>query len=142
MAAELLQPPGARGLARKPSRAYLAPIVKSFFKHISPLRAFADLRRFLGSRKPHEVLFLFPALMLTVLVLVGFYKDSQFDVPYKRNIIYVESWPLNRTDAEIHAQQKIDQAKKHQDQAEFEKQQKKRQQEFKKMDDWLTAHGL
>jgi hypothetical protein len=113
------------------------------FKNFSPLKAFRDLRLYLSGRNPYELLFAFPALVLTLLVVAGFYEDTKkVEVPYKPNIIYAESWPLNRSDAEIKAQQKIDQAKKH---AEMEAQRKhdlERQQKFKKADEWLTAHGF
>lgn len=116
--------------------------MKEFFRSISPLRALRDIRAFLAARRPQELLFFMPALVITLLVIVGFYKDSHVETPYKPNIIYVQSWPANRSDADIHAQQKIDQAKKEKEQAEFEAKQKERQAEFKKYDDWLTNHGI
>ncbi len=116
--------------------------MKEFFRSISPRRALGDLRSFLGGRRPQELLFALPALVLTLLVIVAFYKDSRVEIPYKPNIIYVQSWPLNRSEAEIHAQQKIDQARKEADQADYERRQKAKQAEFKKYDDWLTNHGI
>jgi hypothetical protein len=81
-------------------------------------------------------------LILTGLVVFGFYKDSNVKVPYKRNIVYVESWPITRSEAEIKAQQVIDEAKKKKEKAELEKAQNARAAEFKKYDDWLTNHGI
>lgn len=117
-------------------------MLKEFLSFLSPRRAYRDLRGFLGSRRRHELLFALPALVLTLLVILGFYKDSRVEKPYKRNIIYAESWPLNRSDAEIHAQQIIDAAKKREAIAAAEKKAKERQEQFKKVDDWLTNHGI
>jgi hypothetical protein len=108
----------------------------------SPTEGVGDLPRFLASRTRTDWLFLIPAFLVTAFVVYGFYKDSTFKRPYKRNIIYAESWPLTRTDAEIHAQQIIDAAKKKRELAEIEKQQKAHQAELKKYDDWLTNHGI
>lgn len=130
-----------RGLVRKPPHPYLAPKM-NFLRTLSPLRAIRDLRRFLSQRKPHELWFMILSMAITLLVLFVFVKDSHIPSPYKRNIIYVESWPITRTDEQIRAQQKIDQAKKRIAEAELEKRRKVNQAEFKKVDDWLTRHGL
>jgi pyrroloquinoline quinone (PQQ) biosynthesis protein C len=114
----------------------------TFLKNLSPIRAIRDLRFFLAQRKPHELWFMMLSMGLTLLVLWAFVKDSHIEAPYKRNIIYVESWPLTRTDDQIRAQQKIDQAKKHIAEEELEKRRKAKQAEFKKVDDWLTNHGF
>ena len=106
----------------------------SFLRYISPLRAIRDLRLFLAQRRPHELWFMMLAMAITLLVLFVFVKDSHVPTPYKRNIIYVQNWRLDRTDAEIRAQQKIDQAKKHAEEAEFQARLKKRQEEFKRLD--------
>lgn len=113
-----------------------------FLRNLSPLRAIRDLRFFLAQRKPYELWFMMAAMGLTLVVLWAFFKDSNIPVPYKRNIIYVESWPITRTDEEIRAQQKIDQVKKHAQQAELEKRRKKKQEEFKRLDDRLKQWGI
>ncbi|WP_404336004.1 hypothetical protein AB2M62_17930 [Sphingomonas sp. MMS12-HWE2-04] len=106
----------------------------SFLRSLSPLRALRDLRFFLAQRKQHELWFMILAMLITFGVLFVFIKDSRVAVPYKRNIIYFESWPLTRTDEQIRAQQKIDQAKKAIEQAEYEKRLKKRQEQFQRLD--------
>jgi len=136
------RPSGARGLVHRPPRAYLRTVLKEFLQFFSPRRAYRDLRAFLAGRRRHELLFALPAAILTLLVIVGFYKDSRVERPYKRNIIYAESWPITRSDAEIHAQQLIDQAKKREATAKAEARAAKRREEFKKVDDWLTNRGL
>jgi hypothetical protein len=116
----------------------------TFLKNMSPVGAVRDLRFFLATRRRHELWFMLLALAVTLLILFVFFKDSAsgFDKPYERNIIYAEQWPITRTDEQIRAQQKIDQAKKHIQQAEFEKRRKAKQAEFKRLDDKLESWGF
>lgn len=114
-----------------------------YLSRFNPLRAVRDLRRFLASRQRYELFTLFGAAAITWTVMWAFVVDSDsIEVPYKRDIIYVESWPLDRSDQAIVAQQKVDQVKKTKAEAEFEARRKKRQAEFKKVDDWLTSWGI
>jgi hypothetical protein len=108
----------------------------------NPAEGMGDLRRFIATRTRSDWLLTIPALILTGLVVFGFYKDSNIKAPYKRNIVYAESWPITRSDAEIKAQQAIDKVKNEKAKAEFEKAQNARAAEFKKYDDWLTNHGI
>ncbi len=114
----------------------------TFLKFFSPLRAYRDLRAFLAMRRRHEVGFLLLSLTLTTLILWAFVKDSSFKKPYERNIIYVEQWPITRTDEQIRKQQVIDQAKRNIAKAELEKRRKARQAEFKRLDDKLENWGF
>lgn len=114
----------------------------NFLKLLSPIRAIRDLRFFLSQRKQHELWFMLLAMAVTLGILWVFAKDSYVATPYERNIIYAESWPITRSEAEIKAQQKIDQAKKHIAEEELAKRRKAKQAEFKKVDDWLTNHGF
>jgi hypothetical protein len=111
-------------------------------RSLSPLRAYRDLRLFLTQRHPHQLLFAFLAVALTALIVAGFYHDASIEQPYKRTIIYVEQWPLDRSEAEILAQQKIDMKKKAKKLAEIEAARKKRQAEFQRIDNALDAWGL
>lgn len=133
---------GARGLVPGPPRAYLAGTM-NYFARFNPLRAFRDLRRFLASRQRYEIYTLFAAAAVTWTIMWAFVIDTRsIEVPYKRNIIYVESWPLDRSDEEIAAKQKIDQVKLDKARAEHEKKMKERQAKFKKWDDWLRSWGI
>lgn len=114
----------------------------TFLKFFSPVTAWRDLRFFLATRKRHELGFLALSLLVTLLILVAFVKDSHFEKPYERNIIYVEQWPITRTDDQIRAQQKIDQAKRNIEKAELEKRRKAKQAEFKRLDDKLESWGF
>ncbi len=51
----------------------------------------------------------FFAVAMPIIIVVGFYFDSQTNILPGEQIVYVENWPATRTDAEIKAQQKIDQ---------------------------------
>lgn len=114
----------------------------SYLARFSPFRAYRDLRFFLATRQRYELGFLALSLIITAALIAGFVHDSHVERPYKRNIVYVEQWPADRTDAEIAAQQKIDQVAAHKRKAEIEAEQKRTQAEFKRLDDRLKAMGL
>jgi hypothetical protein len=131
----------ARGTGRiAPARLSVGPM--QFFRRFSPFRAYRDLRRFLAQRKPYELGFLALAILLTGLTLIGFYKDSNIEPVYRPNIIYVQQWPANRTDAQIVAQQKIDQVAKEKQEAEVKKREDETRAEFKRLDDKLNKLGI
>ena len=113
-----------------------------FPRPVSPFKAIRDLRMFLAQRQKHELIFAFLSVFLTVMLIVGFYVDSSFETPWKRNIQYVESWPLDRSLAQIKAQQKIDQAKNKLLQAELDKRKAENMRQFKKLDKKLDDLGL
>ncbi|MDF7774233.1 hypothetical protein P1X14_03140 [Sphingomonas sp. AOB5] len=115
----------------------------SLFKFLSPAKALRDARQFVVTRKKHEWWMLIPALVVTGGVLVAFYLDSVARPEWKRpEIIWVKDWRLDRSDAEIEAQQAIDKAEKDKLDAELEKKRKARRDEFKKIDDGLKSWGL
>jgi hypothetical protein len=113
-----------------------------YLARFSPLRAVRDLRMFLAQRKPYELWFMMLAIVITGLVLIAFVKDSSIAPEYKPDIIYVQQWSLDRTDAQIRAQQVIDQAEKDKATAAFKVRQEKRQAEFKRLDDKLKSYGF
>jgi len=109
---------------------------------MSPIRAINDLRAFLSGRPPYEIVFLMAAIVITAFFIYLFARNDYGTPPYKPDIIYVEQWPANRTDAEIRAAQKIDQKVKAKRLAEEQAARDKKQAEFKKLDDALTRWGL
>ncbi len=129
------------GVAGSPSAPYVAGDM-SYLSRFSPVRAWRDLRLFFAQRGKIELGFAALALFLTGMILAGFYVDSRMEKPYKREIIYVESWPADRTDEQIKAQQKIDQAAREKRMAELEKKRAERQAQFKRLDDKLESWGL
>ena len=70
------------------------------------------------------------AILSTVIVVILFTVDSKINTAPPAQIVYVESWNANRTDAEIVAQQKKDQAAKRA--AELE-----RQRQFQRLENQL-----
>lgn len=114
----------------------------SLFENLSPRRALRDLWTFLRTRKRHQVWMVLPSLAVVGFVIFAFFKDSKFFPEYKPNIIYVQNWPLNRTDEEIAADQAIDKARIDKRKAELEEKQKARQEEFRKIDNTLKDWGL
>ena len=119
-----------------PPRAPILPYMQ-FFARMSPLRALRDLRLFLHQRQPHELGFFALAILITSFFVFAFIKDSTIEKVYRPDIIYVQQWRLDRTEAEILAQQKVDQAKKDKEQAELEKEQAKTRAEFQRLDNKL-----
>ncbi len=67
------------------------------------------MRSFFRQRSRHQMIAAFFAVAMPIIIVVGFYFDSQTNILPGEQIVYVENWPATRTDAEIKAQQKIDQ---------------------------------
>ncbi len=74
----------------------------------SPRVLLADLRAFLATRQRHQMVIAAISMGMPVLIVLGFYHDSQTEPP-KPEMYFLPSWPADRSDAEIIAQQKIDQ---------------------------------
>ena len=114
----------------------------TFLKYLSPIRAIQDLRRFLAMRQRHELGFLALSIVLTTLLIAGFVKDSHIEREYRRNIIYVESWPADRSDAEIKAQQAKDAPAEIARREEFRRAQEERRAQFQRLDKKLDKWGF
>jgi hypothetical protein len=112
------------------------------FSRFSPITAYRDLRFFLSNRQPHELWFLIAALFVTSFLVYAFFKDSYVEPVYRRDIVYVEQWSADRTDAEIIKQQKIDAPIKAKALAEQKKREDASRAAWKRMDDKMTAMGL
>ena len=81
-----------------------------FPKPSSPANAWRDLRAFIAGRERSQILFAVLAIAMPMLIVLGFAIDA--NIKPQAQIIYVESWPANRSEAEILADQKKDQAKR------------------------------
>ena len=99
-----------------------------FPKPSSPRAAFADLRAFMRQRSRDQVIGLICAVLVTMIIVIEFLVDSKINTAPPPQIVYVESWPENRTDAEIVADQKKDQAEK----AAIEKEKQRQYRELEK----------
>ena len=114
----------------------------SILRFFSPTRAYADLRVFLSRRHPHQYVFLTLAVALTGLFVFEIAHDSKFEREYRPNIIYVQQWRLDRSEAEILAQQKIDKAAKDKQDAELKRAQDEQQAAYKRLNDALKKYGI
>ena len=113
-----------------------------FFRRFSPFAAYRDLRGFLATRERYELGFLALAIAITGGLVVAFLASSQVEEPYKREIIYVQQWRADRTDAQIKAQQLIDEAARQKQEKIDAAEAEKRRLEFKRLDDSLTNMGF
>lgn len=108
----------------------------SWFPRPSGPRALlADFRAFTGQRSRVQWIGAAVAIIMPVLIIAGFYHDSSHGIAPGPQLIYAESWPTTRTDAEIKADQKRDQAKR-------DALKKERQRQFKKVDKDLERLGI
>jgi hypothetical protein len=76
----------------------------------SPRAALADLRAFLRQRSREQRIGAALSILVTTIIVIIFFVDSKINTAPPPQIVYVESWSTNRTDAEIIAEQKQDQA--------------------------------
>jgi hypothetical protein len=97
----------------------------------SPRALLSDLRSFAVTRSPHHWIAAVLAIVMPVAIVVVFYLDGQTNLMPGRQITYVESWSLDRTDAQI----KADQIRRRE---EAEARAAKRQEQFKKIDRALS----
>jgi hypothetical protein len=98
-----------------------------FPRPVGPRAAFTDLRNFMRGRSREQLIGAALAVLVTAIIVVEFIVDAKINTAPPPQIIYVESWPANRTDAEIAADQKKDQAAQ-------EAAQKERQRQFQKLE--------
>ena len=98
-------------------------------KPSGPRALWRDMQAFLGEKHRYRYFGIALAIVMPALMLAGFYVDSKRDPP-KPQTIYLQSWPADRTDAEIIRQNQADQKKLDAYRAE-------RQRQFKKLADDL-----
>lgn len=95
-----------------------------------PSVALRDLLAFLRQRSREQVIGLCLAVLVTTIIVIVFLVDSKINTAPPPQIIYVENYSANRTDAEIIADQKRDQAAR-------EAAAKERQRQFQKLEKQL-----
>jgi hypothetical protein len=96
----------------------------------SPSAAFRDLASFIRHREREHVIGAALAFLITAIIVIIFLVDSKIGTTPPPEVIEVELYSPNRTDADIIADQKKDQAAK-------EAADKKRQREFQKLEKQL-----
>lgn len=115
----------------------------SRFSRYNPIAGINDLRRFLAARQKHELIFAFLSVVTTVVLITGFYLDSgDLKKTWQRDITYVESWPLNRSDAEIMAAQKADMKNRAAREAAEKQRQEERRKSLERIDKTLDRWGF
>jgi hypothetical protein len=93
----------------------------------SPRAAFRDLGAFMRQRSREQVIGGALAFLVTAIIIIEFVVDAKIGTAPPPQVIEVELYPSNRTDAQIIADQKKDQAEK-------EAAAKERQQQFQKLE--------
>jgi hypothetical protein len=79
----------------------------------SPRTFWADLKAFLAARDKQKLAIGLLAIMMPVIIVTGFILDTRTGIVSNRlKIVYVQSWPADRSDEEIRKQQVIDQKKR------------------------------
>ena len=101
-----------------------------FPKPVGPRAAFRDLAAFMRQRSREQVIAAALALLVTAIIVFEFIIDAKINTAPPPRITYVELYPSNRTDAQIIADQKKDQAAK-------EAAVKERQRQFQKLENQL-----
>ena len=103
----------------------------SFFpRPVGPRAALSDLAAFMRQRSREQVIGASLALLVTAIIVIEFIVDAKLGTAPPPQVTYVQLYPSNRTDAEIIADQKKDQAAK-------EAAQKERQRQFRKLEKQL-----
>lgn len=82
-----------------PPMAILPPMV-------GPRAALKDLASFMRQRSRDQVIGASLAVLVTMIIVIIFLVDSKINTAPPQQIVWVENFPANRTDAEIIADQK------------------------------------
>ena len=101
----------------------------------SPRALWADIKSFTSTRSRIQWAAAAIAVAMPIAIVVLFVTDTRTNIEPGPQLIYVESWSAKRTDAEIIADQKKDQAAR-------EAAAKERQKQFKKLDERLERLGI
>jgi hypothetical protein len=96
----------------------------------SPRNALKDLAAFMRQRSREQLIGGALAVLVTAIIVIEFLVDANIGTAPPPQIVEVELYPANRTDADIVADQKKDQATK-------EAAQKEKQRQFKKLEKQL-----
>lgn len=101
-----------------------------FPKPVGPRAAISDLFAFMRQRSREQMIGATLAVLVTMIIVIEFVVDSKINTAPPQQIVYAQSWSADRTDAEIIADQKKDQAKR-------EALAKEKQRQFQKLEKQL-----
>jgi hypothetical protein len=93
----------------------------------SPRALVEDLKAFFAERSRHQVGAAILAVLMPIIIVFGFIRDGKTNTGPGEQLVYVENWRADRTDAEIIADQK-------KRKAEQEAAAKERQRQFQKLE--------
>lgn len=74
----------------------------------SPGVVWNDLRAFMRDRPRHQWVAGTLAVMIPLTILLGFYLESYMRAQPRSQVVYINSWPADRSDEEIRARQQAD----------------------------------
>ncbi|WP_051768222.1 hypothetical protein [Sphingobium sp. DC-2] len=84
-----------------------------FPRPVSPKSALSDLWSYFRENRPHKWPLLGLSAAMTWLIIWAFIVDANTNtMPTRNQIIYVQSWDANRSDAAVILQQKMDLARR------------------------------
>lgn len=98
-----------------------------FPRPVGPIAALRDLAAFMRQRSREQLVGGALAVLVTTIIVILFLVDAKINTGPGEEIVHVSSWPASRTDAEIIAQQK-------RDQAALDAARKQRQEQFRKLE--------
>lgn len=101
-----------------------------FPKPVGPRAAIADLRAFMSHRSREQFIGAALAILVTMIIIIEFLVDSKINTAPPPTVVEVQLYDSNRTDAQIVAQQKVDQAKR-------DARLKEKQRQFQKLENEL-----
>lgn len=107
-----------------------------------PSAAFADLRAFLASREKHQWVFALLSVMITGYFITIFLIQSRTREYKAPEIVWVQNYAGKRTDAQIKAQQWIDEKKRKAEAAELEKLQEAQRKSSAELQEKLGELGI
>ena len=94
---------------------------------VGPRAALKDLTAFLRQRSHEQLIAAALAVLVTIIIVIIFFVDSKINTAPPPQVVYVESYGPDRTDAQIIADQK-------KASEERRKAEQARQEEFKKLE--------
>ena len=94
---------------------------------VGPRAALRDLTAFMRQRSREQMIGAALAVLVTIIILIIFFVDSKINTAPPPQVIFVENYPANRTDAQI----KADQLKASEDRKKAEEARRK---EFQKLE--------
>ena len=122
------------GVAKGTCRAYLGAM--SILPPVSGPRAlWADLKLFWATRTRVQWVAAGLAVLIPIGIAVAFYFDGKTNIRPGPQLILIESWPSNRTEAETRANiERVANEKARREQA--------RQEDFRQVENTLTRYGF